>query len=103
METVDAVKQFYLSDDISACFPGMKDFVSVKTPAGREHQQKRRLLGNLRELYQAFKERNPGLGVGFSKFAMLRPECCVFAGPTGTHTVCVCPIHQNFKLMLMSK
>lgn len=33
-----------------------------------------------------------------SKFATLRPPECVLAGASGTHTVCVCAIHQNFKL-----
>lgn len=36
----------------------------------------------------------------FSKFAELRPRNCVLAGASGTHTVCVCAIHQNVKLML---
>ena len=38
--------------------------------------------------------------VGFSKFCSLRPKWCVLAGPKGTHSVCVCTIHQNVKLML---
>ena len=40
------------------------------------------------------------LKVGFSKFAELRPKECVLAGASGTHTVCVCIIHQNVKLMI---
>lgn len=31
---------------------------------------------------------------------MLRPKNCVLAGASGTHSVCVCQIHQNPKLML---
>ena len=38
--------------------------------------------------------------MGFSKFAELRPKWCVLAGSTGTHSVCVCSIHQNAKLLV---
>ena len=38
--------------------------------------------------------------MGFSKFAELRPKHCVLAGASGTHSVCVCTIHQNVKLMI---
>ena len=54
---------------------------------------------NLREVHREFKERFPDCKVGFSKFAALRPEHCVLAGASGTHSVCVCTIHQNIKLM----
>ena len=40
--------------------------------------------------------------MGFSKFAELSPKECVLAGATGTHSVCVCMIHQNVKLMMMA-
>lgn len=36
----------------------------------------------------------------FSNFASLQSAHCVLAGVYGTHTVCVCVQHQNFKLML---
>lgn len=48
---------------------------------------------NLRRRIQHF-------AVSLSKFAQLRPKWCVFAGSSGTHSVCVCTIHQNFKTML---
>ena len=38
----------------------------------------------------------------FSKFAELRPKHCILAGASGTHSVCVCTIHQHLKLMLLS-
>jgi hypothetical protein len=98
-ETVDAVCTFYESDDISRAMPGKKDFVSVKKEGQRQHVQKRLVLSNLREVYLEFKERFPDHNVRFSKFAELRPKHCVLAGASGTHTVCVCTIHQNVKLM----
>ena len=61
---------------------------------------KRLILCNLKELYTAFKMKHSHLDIGFSKFASLRPKWCIAVGPKGTHSVCVCTIHQNVKLML---
>jgi len=81
--------------------PGIKDYISVKRDELRVHAQKRLILGNLKELYIAFKEKHPGHKIDFSKFADLRPKECILAGRNGTHSVCVCTIHQNFKLMII--
>ncbi|KAL5477704.1 hypothetical protein EMCRGX_G024538 [Ephydatia muelleri] len=98
----EEMNKFYLSDEISRVMPGKKDFVSVRGADGkRVHKQKRLLMCNLREAYREFKECNPALKVGFSKFAQLRPAECVIAGASGTHSVCVCKIHQNVKLMMV--
>ena len=99
--TVDVVTNFYESDEVSRMMPGKKDFVSVKRGEGRVHIQKRLVLCNLRELYMLFKDTHPTECVGFSKFAELRPKQCVLAGASGTHSVCVCTIHQNVKLMII--
>ena len=61
---------------------------------------KRLLLCNLKELYVSFKTEFPDISIGFSKFAELRPKWCISVGPKGTHSACVCTIHQNLKLML---
>ncbi len=81
--------------------PGKKDFVSVKQCEERVHVQKRLVLSNLKEAYQLFKEKYLNEKIGFSKFAELRPKHCVLAGASGTHSVCVCIIHQNVKLMML--
>lgn len=96
------VLAFYNSDEVSRIMPGKKDYVSMKTKDGKkpEHVQKRLILGNLKEIYDLFKTENSQEKIGFSKFAELRPKNCVLAGGSGTHTVCVCTIHQNVKLML---
>ena len=99
---VDLVISFYESDSSSRIMPGKKDFISVKGEHGRMHVQKRLILSNLKELYQDFKQKNPNDHIGFSKFAELRPKHCILAGASGTHSVCVCTIHQNVKLMLYS-
>ncbi|XP_044594854.1 uncharacterized protein LOC123272219 [Cotesia glomerata] len=96
------VENFYNDDEYSAQMPGMKDFVSIRSDDGnRIHVQKRLILSNLKELYQCFCEINPAERIGFSKFASLRPKHCVLAGASGTHTICVCTIHQNVKLMML--
>nr|CCQ71355.1 hypothetical protein CcPL6.027 [Cotesia congregata] len=91
------IENFYNDDEYSALMLGMKDFVSVQNNDGnRVHVQKRLVLSNLKELYQCFREINPTEKIGFSKFASLRPKHCVLARASGTHTICVCTIHQNF-------
>lgn len=99
--TADLVCGFYESDEVSRMMPGRKDFVSVKQGDQRVHVQKRLVLNNLKEAYQLFKDKFPDEKIGFSTFAELRPKQCVLAGASGTHTVCVCTIHQNVKLMML--
>ena len=94
---IDAVDEMYNDDEFTRQLPGRKDFVSVSKNV---HVSKRLMLCNMKELYTAFKNRNPQLNIGFSKFASLRPKWCIPVGPKGTHSVCVCMIHQNLKLML---
>jgi hypothetical protein len=97
-DTVESlVKEFYCDDENSRLLPGKKDYVSI----GRNHHmQKRLILSNLKELYSSFKERNPAVKIGFSKFCMLRPKWCITIGASGTHSVCVCTYHQNVILLL---
>lgn len=59
------------------------------------------VLSNLKEVYALFKEHYPHNKIGFSKFAELRPKHCVLVSASGKHSVCVCTIHQNFKLMMI--
>lgn len=99
-ETKSLAKSFYLDDEFSRLMPGKKDFVSIKENGVRRHEQKRLLLCNLKELYSSFETQYPDNRIGFSTFASLRPENCILAGASGTHTVCVCTIHQNPILMV---
>ena len=100
-ETVSLVHAHYESDEVSRVMPGKKDFASIRRDGKHVHIQKRLVLSNLKELYQNFKVKFPSLKIGFSKFAELRPKHCVLAGASGTHSVCVCTIHQNVKLMIL--
>lgn len=99
-ETKALVQSFYCNDEVSRLMPGKKDFISIKENGVRRHEQKRLVLGNLKELYSLFGTQHPDNHIGFSTFADLRPENCILAGSSGTHTVCVCSIHQNPILML---
>jgi hypothetical protein len=82
------------------CF-GKKDYKSVKAADGsRIQQQKRLLIGNLKELYQKWKNENPLTKVGFSTFAALRLQWCTLVGAHGTHSVCACTNQQNTKLIV---
>ena len=101
-DIIEKVLKFYTSDDVSVNLPGKKDFLSVRNDDGqRQHIQKKLILCNLAELYQIFKEQYSDCSIGFSSFASLRPVHCVLAGSSGTHTICVCAIHQNIKLMML--
>ena len=95
------VIEFYESDMVSRMCPGTKDCIVVRDEEGRKTKvQKRLILGNLKEIYQLFKEDPNNPKIGFSTFASLRPRHCVLAGSSGTHNVCVCTYHQNVKLMI---
>ncbi|KYN21878.1 hypothetical protein ALC57_05740 [Trachymyrmex cornetzi] len=98
--TVENVVDFYISDENSRIMPGKKDVVSVKNENGRSLVQKRLLLLDLKGLFCLYKERNQDFPIGFSKFALLRPKECILPGASGTHSVCVCIIHHNCKLLL---
>ena len=65
--TVDLVHQFYHDEEFTRPMrmPGMKDKVSI---ARNEYRQKRLILCNIKELFNAFKTRFPEVKVGFSKF-----------------------------------
>ena len=98
-KTIQCVRDFYCDHNMSRMMPGKKDYVSVKENGVRLHKQKQLVLHNLKEMYTYFKETYPDLKIGISKFCELRPKHCVLASASGTHTVCVCVSHQNFKLM----
>ena len=87
----------YKDNEFSRQMPGKKDYVSITKGV---HKQKRIVLCNLREMYAAFKEKYLNVKLGFSKFCTFRPKWCVLAGSSGTHSVCVCSIHQNAILLV---
>ncbi|KAL5503158.1 hypothetical protein EMCRGX_G010065 [Ephydatia muelleri] len=101
-EITESVTSFYKSEDIhvSRVMPGIKDYILVQKDGHRIQEQKYLVLCNLKEAFQRYKSTFPDKKISFSKFASLRPKECVLAGASGTHSVCVCTIHQNVKLMI---
>ena len=72
----------------------------MKIEGKKKHFQKRLLLLNLKELHVEFTKRYGGK-IGLSKFCELRPKWCIpVGGASGLHTVCVCELHQNVKLLV---
>ena len=55
---------------------------------------------NLQELYTAFKEKQPNVNIGSSKFRAMRPKWCVLAGLKMAHSFCICSAHQNVVLLV---
>ena len=101
-ETKTLVANFFDSDDVGRVCPGKRESVMMgrNDDGEKQFKQKRLLLMNLRETYALFKEDFTDIKIGFSKFAALRPKNCVLPGAAGTHSVCVCVIHQNVKLQI---
>ena len=96
-DIINQVAAFFEDDEYSLIMPGKKDFLSISRDT---HKQKRLLLCNLKELYTAFKSLHPYTRISFSKFCSLRPKWCVTVGSSGSHSVCVCAIHQNAILLV---
>lgn len=100
--TVLKVKEFYEDDLNSRIMPNKKDTVSVVIDGEKQKKQKRFLMNDIKDLHIQFKKQYPEHPIGLTKFAELRPKWCILAGAPGTHSVCVCTIHQNFKAMIDS-
>ena len=95
-EIEESVRQFYEDDEYSLLMPGAKDFVSI---GKKVHVQKRLLLCNLNKLHIAYKQKYPTHKVQLPKFCSLHHKWYVTVSSSGTHSVCVCSIHQNSILM----
>ena len=82
------------------CYP-VKKIVSMKVENVRVHKQKRLILMNLNELYTVFKKEHQDVTIGISIFCELRPKNYITVGSRGSHSVCVCKIHQNVKPLIV--
>ena len=100
-DTVDKVNSFYCRDNISRIAPGRRDVVTVRDEAGKKKLQKRHLVMSVKECYATFKESNPDVKIGVSKFAEIRPPNVLLSSETPSN-VCQCIYHQNFILALSS-
>ena len=94
-EDLQVVTNFFNDDEYSRQLPGRKDYVSVRIDGRKQHVQKRLLLGNLSELYEAFKKDHSTIKISFAKFCSVRPKWYKLLSSSGSHNVCVCRKHQN--------
>ena len=67
-DTIVMVQNFYESDEINRVMPGKKDCISIKVNNTRISDQKRLLLGNLKEVYRQFKDQFPAEKTGLLNF-----------------------------------
>lgn len=88
---------------MSSKMPGMNDKITIKVAGESVVFQKRLINGNLKDIFQKFRNENLDTKICFAKFASLRPKHCVLASSCGTHTVCVCPTHENMQLIALGK
>ncbi len=104
-KTKDLVHSFYHNNDISWQAPGRKDRIiirevnelGVKT---KRTEQVRYPLMSLKEAYNKFKEISIDIKIGLSKFCELRPQCVKLFDHI-PHQICVCPYHENIRLLLI--
>ena len=99
--TEKAVTDFYEQSDISWTAPGRKDYVIIRTGKEKTRMQKKFLMMTVNEAHSLFCDANPGVKIGKSKFADLRPtHVCLNA--TFPHNMCLCKYHENMRLLLES-
>ncbi|CAF1022728.1 unnamed protein product [Adineta steineri] len=93
--TVQLIKEFYLSDGISRASARKRDVIHIKkVPFPVQFME---MTG--REAYQQFKSEYPNVVVGKSSFNSLRPRQVKCLAPADT---CLCIYHENFYLLLKS-
>ena len=98
--TVELLKNFYESDIVSRQMPGRNDYITIRNSSGeKERLQKKILVMTIMEAYKQFKSDHPGLKIGKSKFAELRPKHVVPVTEKD-HNVCCCIYHENGELIL---
>lgn len=97
------VDDYFHSDEVSWQAPGRKDRIIVRNhEAGKlvkTYVQKRFLIMSLSEAYTLFIARH-GRVLSFSSFCSIRPAHIDTFGNL-PHTVCVCRIHENIRLLLV--
>ncbi|CAM4848043.1 unnamed protein product [Rotaria magnacalcarata] len=99
--TQNSIVSFYCRDDISYQMPGKRDTIVVNDNGQKTTYQKRILLYTIREAYELFLAENPGISLGRTVFADVRPKYVVVKSSMA-HRVCVCIYHENVNLLLNS-
>jgi len=98
-DTVQRVKLFFERDDVSRMALGKRDVITVRSEMGKKKCQKRHMSMCVKEAYAMFKEENPEIKLGVSKFASLRPQHILLSSQMPSN-VCTCVYHENFMMAL---
>lgn len=98
-EICEKIKNFYRREDIARFMPGAQDVVTIWDENGKHKRQKRILTMTIMEAYNLFKEENPDITVGKSKFAEFRPLEVLLSSKM-PRNVCGCIYHENISLLL---
>ena len=98
-EIRQSISEFYFRTDLVYTAPGKDDFVTVREKGEKLKKRKYYLTVFLREAFAMFKELNPDVKIGFSKFCELRPTNVLLLKET-PHEVCKCQIHEDFMYKL---
>ena len=97
-QTVEIVRTFY--ENNSRISPGKADYLIIKdSTGGKEKVQKRHMVMTVGEAFETFKEQNPEVTIGKSKFASLRPMFVLLVSKM-PHNTCGCKYPNNIILML---
>ena len=97
-ETKELVHNYYCRNDISRQAPGKKDYITTWKEGGKVRMQKRHLYYTVNETYSLFKQDNPDLKIGKSKFAELKPQHVLHRSDT-PKDACLCLYHENVILI----
>ena len=101
-ETVDKVKSFYCRGDITRNAPGRRDVVTVMDEAGKKKLQNRHLVMSIKECYATFKEFNPDVKIGVSKFAEIRPPNVLFSSETPSNVCQLIHLPSEFHTEILN-
>ncbi|CAF4040399.1 unnamed protein product [Rotaria sp. Silwood1] len=93
--TIDQVVQFYEDDKITRQSSNKKDRIKVNG----EEKIFRFMEMTIKEAYLLFKDENPTIRIGHSKFYALKPKWIKIKSP---YLNCLCTYHENFYLLLES-
>ena len=75
--------------------PGKQDVITVQNEMGNNKSQKRHMSMCVKEAYASFKEENPGIKVGLSKFTSLHPQHILLSSQMPSN-VSTCVYHECF-------
>ena len=98
-EVQTLVTDFYMRSDIMYTVPGMNDTMASWKDGKKIKLRKYYLVMFLKEAFKLFKGCYPGIEIGFSKFAALRPANVLLLKDQPADQ-CKCQTHENFTLEL---